>query len=84
MQCRASNVDLTEHDCALMFGSKTVMIEGREAQALYATMATNGIKAEGAAGSSYIVLINFSCTIDPKAIADKDGSGVHCSYASGP
>lgn len=84
VQCRVGNIDLTEHDCTLTFGAKTVTIEGREAQALYVTMGSNGVEAEGAMGSSYRAVKQLSCTIDPKAIAEKDGSGIHCSYASGP
>jgi hypothetical protein len=82
VQCRASSVDITEHDCSLTFGTKTVTIEGHEAQALYATLAENGVAPDGAAGSSYRAVQSLSCNIDPKAIEDRDGSGARCTYTS--
>src|SRR5262249_26273087 len=37
--CRASNVDITDHSCDLVFGKKTVKLMGRLAHELYATLA---------------------------------------------
>jgi hypothetical protein len=42
-----------------------------------------GVPSDGAAGSVFESLSNLSCTLDPKAIKQKDGSGANCSFDPG-
>ena len=79
--CRASNVDITDHSCDLIFGKKTVKLMGRRAHELYATLAEIGVEAEGAAGSSFEALSNLKCAINPGEVQQKAGGGAHCDYA---
>ena len=51
--CRASNVDITEHSCALTFGPRAVNLKGRGAHELYATIDEVGVPPDGAAGSVF-------------------------------
>ena len=67
--CRASNVDITEHSCAITFGHRTVDLKGRRAHELYATIDEVGVPPDGAAGSVFESLSKLDCTIDPKDIA---------------
>jgi hypothetical protein len=80
VQCRVSDVDITEHSCTLAFGSRTVTIKDREAQALFATLGEVGVRAEGAAGSMYREVDGLSCKIDPQAIGQEGGSGAECTF----
>lgn len=79
--CRASNVDITEHSCDLIFGKKTVMLMGRRAHELYATLAEVGVQADGAAGSTFEALSNLKCAINPSEVKQKAGGGAHCDYS---
>jgi hypothetical protein len=79
--CRAGNVDLTSHSCELAFDSKTVMLSGRRAHELYATLAEIGVAPDGAAGSTFEALSNLKCTIDPSEVKQKSGGGAHCDYS---
>ena len=79
--CRAGNVDLTSHSCELAFDSKTVMLSGRRAHELYATLAEIGVAPDGAAGSTFEALSNLKCTIDPNEVKQKSGGGAHCDYS---
>ena len=83
VECRASDVDITEHDCALSFGDRTLLLKGREAQALYATLADSGIMPGGAAGSMVRTVARLDCSIDPDAIGERAGGGAQCSFMSG-
>ena len=78
--CRASNVDITEHSCALTFGHRTVNLKGRRAHELYATIDEVGVPPDGAAGSVFESLSNLNCTIDPNEIAQKAGGGASCMF----
>jgi len=78
--CRTSNVDLTIRSCQLTFGKKTKTINGRAANQLFATLAMAGVAPDAAAGTNYESLANLTCTVDPQAIRQKDGSGAACSY----
>jgi hypothetical protein len=80
--CRASNVDITEHSCALKFGPRTVNLKGRRAHELFATMAEVGVPPDGAAGSVFESLSNLNCTIKPSEIAQKAGGGASCTFDS--
>jgi hypothetical protein len=81
--CRASNVDITAHECSLSFGGKIVALKGRAAHELFATIAEAGVPADGAAGSVYESLAQLRCTIDPGAILQKSGAGADCTYKPG-
>jgi len=78
--CRTGNVDITLRSCELKFGKKTKTINGRAANELYATEAMAGVPADGAAGTNYESVAKLSCTLDPQAIRQKDGSGANCTY----
>ena len=79
--CRASNVDITDHSCDLVFGKKTVKLMGRRAHELYATLAEIGVQADGAAGSTFEALSNLKCAINPSEVQQKAGGGAHCDYS---
>ena len=82
--CRTSNVDITQHSCALTFGARTINTTGRRAHELYATLIENGVPGEGAAGSEFESLSKLSCTIDPNAIDQRAGGGANCNFTPGP
>jgi hypothetical protein len=77
--CRTSNVDIAARSCDLSFKTSKKTIKGREANELYATAATAGVAAEGAAGSNIQSFAKLNCTIDPKEIRQKAGGGAQCS-----
>jgi hypothetical protein len=81
--CRASNVDITEHSCALTFGHRTVNLKGRGAHELYATIDEVGVPPDRAAGSVFESLSNLNCTIDPNEITQKAGGGASCTFDPG-
>jgi hypothetical protein len=81
LTCRASNVDITSHSCEIAFDSKAVMLSGRRAHELYATLAEIGVPADGAAGSTFEAVSTLNCTIDPNEVKDKSGGGAHCDYS---
>jgi hypothetical protein len=81
--CRVSNVDLTARSCELTFRGKKQTIGGRRASEVFATEALAGVPSDGAAGSIFESLSNLNCTLDPKAIKQKDGSGANCTFGPG-
>ena len=81
--CRVSNVDITSRSCKLTFGAKSVDVTGREAHALFATIALVGVPPDGAAGSVFESLSKLVCTIDPGVIAQKAGGGADCTFDPG-
>lgn len=81
--CRVSNVDLTARSCELTFRGKKQTIGGRRASEVFATEALAGVPGDGAAGSVFESLSNLNCTLDPKAIKQKDGSGASCTFEPG-
>ena len=81
--CRTSNVDITEHSCALTFGPRTVNLKGRRAHELYATVGEVGVPPDGAAGSVFESLSNLNCTIKPSDIAQRAGGGASCTFDAG-
>jgi hypothetical protein len=78
--CRTSNVDITLHNCEVTFGKKVKNVNGPTANEIFATEALAGIPPDGAAGSNFESLSKLSCTIDPNAIRQKDGSGADCTF----
>jgi hypothetical protein len=73
--CRVSNVDISARSCELTFRGRKQTVNGRRASEIFATEALAGVPSDGAAGSVFESLSNLSCTLDPKAIKQKDGSG---------
>ncbi|MDN3275863.1 hypothetical protein QWJ07_16490 [Frankia sp. RB7] len=78
--CRTSNVDITLRSCEVTFGKKVRNVNGSTANEIFATEALAGIPPDGAAGSNFESLSKLSCTIDPNAIRQKDGSGADCTF----
>ncbi|WP_234684422.1 hypothetical protein [Bradyrhizobium monzae] len=78
--CRTSNVDITLRNCEVTFGKKVKNVNGSTANEIFATEALAGIPPDGAAGSNFESLSKLSCTIDPNAIRQKDGSGADCTF----
>ena len=81
--CRTSNVDITLRNCEVTFGKKVRNVNGPTANEIFATEALSGIPPDGAAGSNFESLSKLSCTIDPNAIRQKDGSGADCTFQPG-
>jgi hypothetical protein len=81
--CKAGNVDVTLHECDLVFGGKTVALTGARAHTIYATIGEIGVPPDGAAGMSYEALSQLRCTIDPSEIARKSGGGAECTFSPG-
>ncbi len=84
IDCKVSNVDITERSCALAFGAGNRALKGREAHELYATLVEAGAPSDGAAGTIHESISHLVCTIDPNAIRQKDGSGAECKFDTGP
>jgi len=80
INCRSSNVDITQHACELTFGEKKVQVAGRLAHELYATLLEVGVPPDGAAGTIYAAVSALDCTVDPGEIAQKAGGGAQCKY----
>lgn len=80
IDCRASNVDITDRSCELTFGEKKVGLRGRKANELYATLAENGVPADGAAGSIHESIADMDCQIDADEVAEKAGGGARCAF----
>ena len=81
--CRASNVDISFHSCALTFRSKTIKLKGRRAHELFATVGEVGVPPDGAAGTMFEALSHLDCTINPHEIQQKAGGGASCSFDPG-
>lgn len=81
--CRTGNVDITLRNCEVTVGKKVETVNGSTANEIFATEALSGIPADGAAGSNFESLSQLSCTIDPNAIRQKDGSGADCTFQPG-
>ncbi|OAF05219.1 hypothetical protein AYJ54_22505 [Bradyrhizobium centrolobii] len=81
--CRTGNVDITMRNCEVTFGKTVKTVNGSTANEIFATEVLAGIPADGAAGSNFESLTRLSCTIDPNAIRQKDGSGADCTFQPG-
>jgi hypothetical protein len=78
--CLAGNVDIAARSCEVTFGKQTETFTGRAANELFATEVFAGVPSDGAAGKIYESVSKLKCTLDPKAIAQNDGSGADFSY----
>jgi hypothetical protein len=83
IDCKVSNVDITERSCAVAFAASNRELKGREAHELYATLVESGVVSDGAAGTIHETISHLLCTIDPNAIKQKDGSGAACKFDAG-
>jgi hypothetical protein len=84
VMCRISNVAIAERSCEITFKKGKRSLKGRAANEVYATLASAGVTAEGAAGSMIENISKLSCTLDLAAIKQNDGSGADCSWQTGP
>lgn len=82
VMCRISNVAIAERRCEITFKKGKRSLTGREANEIYATLASAGVTAEGAAGSMIENVTKLSCTLDPAGIKQNDGSGTDCSLGA--
>jgi hypothetical protein len=80
--CKVSNVAIAERSCELTFKKGKRSLKGREANEVYATLASAGLVAEGAAGSMIQNVTKLNCTLDPAVIKDNSGGGADCSFAT--
>jgi hypothetical protein len=78
--CRTSNVDIAARSCELTFKTGKRALKGREANEIFATLATAGVAPDGAAGSNFESISKLNCTIDPQVIGQKSGGGAECSF----
>ena len=67
IDCKVSNVDITDRSCAVAFAASNRELKGREAHELYATLVEAGVASDGAAGTIYETISHLLCTIDPNA-----------------
>lgn len=81
--CRAGDVDIAAFACTLAFADTKVILAGRPAHELFATVAENGVPGSGAAGTVYEALNGLDCRLDPAEIASKDGGGAACTFTPG-
>jgi hypothetical protein len=82
--CRISNVAIAERSCDIVFAKGKHSLKGREANEVYATLASAAVTAEGAAGSMIESISKLSCTLDLDAIRQNAGAGADCSWQAGP
>jgi hypothetical protein len=80
--CRASNVDIKAHSCALTFGDREVALTGRAAHELYATLIEAGVPPDAGAGSVFEGLSRLDCVVDPGVVGQNAGGGAHCQFAA--
>jgi hypothetical protein len=84
VMCRISNVAIAERSCEITFQKGKRSLKGRSANEVYATLASAGVTAEGAAGSMIENVSKLSCTLDLGAIKQNAGGGADCSWQTGP
>jgi hypothetical protein len=83
VMCRISNVAIVERSCELAFTKGKRSLKGRAANELYATLASAGVAAEGAAGSMIEGITKLNCTLDLGEITQNTGGGADCSWEGG-
>lgn len=83
VMCRISNVAIADRSCEIAFKKGKRSLKGRAANEVYATLASAGVTAEGAAGSMTENVSKLNCTLDLGKIKQNDGSGADCSWESG-
>lgn len=83
VMCRISNVAIADRSCEIAFQKGKRSLKGRAANEVYATLASAGVTAGGAAGSMMANISKLNCTLDLGKIRQSDGSGADCSWESG-
>jgi hypothetical protein len=78
--CRMSDVAISQRSCALIFGTKTITVNGRRANELLGTLAEAGVQSDGAAGTIWFSITHLSCAISPALILQNDSAGADCTY----
>ena len=81
--CHASNVVIVNRGCDLKFGKRTIVIKGRKAHELFATIMEIGVPSSGAVGTVEVIISHVACTIDPHVIRQKNGGGSACRFDFG-
>jgi hypothetical protein len=84
VMCRISNVAIADRSCEITFKKGKRSLKGHAANEVYATLASAGITAEGAAGSMIQNISKLSCTLDLAEIKQNAGGGADCSWQAGP
>ena len=84
VMCRISNVAIADRSCEITFKKGKRSLKGHEANEVYATLASAGVTAEGAAGSMIESISKLSCTLDLGEIKQNAGGGASCSWQTGP
>ena len=84
VMCRISNVAVADRSCEITFKKGKRALKGHAANEVYATLASAGIAAEGAAGSMIVNVSKLSCTLDLGEIKQNAGGGASCSWQTGP
>src|ERR1700687_5754229 len=82
--CRTSNVAIADRSCENTFKKGKRSLKGHAANEVYATLASAGVVAEGAAGSMIQNVSKLSCTLDLGEIKQNAGGGASCSGQTGP
>lgn len=82
--CRISNVAIADRSCEITFKKGKRSLKGHAANEVYATLASAGITAEGAAGSMIESVSKLSCTLDLGEIKQNAGGGASCSWQTAP
>jgi hypothetical protein len=80
LDCRASAVDITSRSCGIRFDHQAVVLKGREANELFATLLEVNLVPNGAAGSVFIGLRQLNCLVEPDELRLKGGGGVTCDF----
>ena len=84
VMCRLSNVAIADRSCEITFKKGKRSLKGHAANEVYATLASAGITAEGAAGSMIQNISKLSCTLNLGEIKQNAGGGADCSWQAGP
>ena len=84
IDCRASNVAISQRSCVLTFGAHVGRLKGRRANELLATMLEAGVAGDAGAGSVFESLTKLVCTIDPSEVKQNAGGGASCAFQAGP
>ena len=82
VMCRISNVAIADRSCEIAFKKGKRSLKGRAANEVFATLASAGVTADGAAGSMIENVSKLNCTLDLGKIKQNDGSGADCSWES--
>jgi cytochrome c oxidase subunit II len=80
INCRAGAAGLASYACDLKFANKSVVIHGRKAHELVATLIEAGTASHQEEGTLHHALNHLSCEITPSEIQHKVGGGSECRF----